>query len=329
MKSKVSIIVPVYNVEKYISRCIESLCNQDYPNYEVIIVDDGSPDNSPSIVDELKSKYECVKVIHKANGGVSSARNAGLHAADGEWIMFVDGDDWVDSDYVSYFVSLVLDYKTEIGMNINNYSHNNQKSRNNSYSITAEKAIELIYLGDIFVAVWNKIYSRSFLINNNIWFDENIWYGEGMLFNIESLQFVGNVAIGEKSVYHQEFNPDSAMRLFNLDSNLCGIRSLDIQKRKWRIRTPRIEKAWNYHRYCFNRSIVNGIVRSDSIKKYIEVYKECRKNLRREILIPLGVEKGLRKKMGWIGYFISPYLMSVRHKMRFRKTTHSLETSAD
>ena len=100
-------------------------------------------------------------------------------------------------------------------------------------------------MGDIFVAVWNKIYKMSFLRDNDILFDEKIWYGEGMLFNIDCLQFIDRVAVGEKCVYHQVNNPNSAMRKFNVDSNLCGIKSLEIQKEHWKKSNPAILDAWN------------------------------------------------------------------------------------
>lgn len=89
-------------------------------------------------------------------------------------------------------------------------------SSDREYVVSDEKAIEWIYLGNIFVAVWNKIYSMPFLKKNNILFDEKIWYGEGMLFNIDGLQSVASIAVGEKSVYHQISNPNSAMRKFML-----------------------------------------------------------------------------------------------------------------
>ena len=116
-------------------------------------------------------------------------------------------------------------------------------SSDKEYVVEAEKAIEWIYLGDIFVAVWNKIYKMSFLRDNDILFDEKIWYGEGMLFNIDCLQFIDRVAVGEKCVYHQVNNPNSAMRKFNVDSNLCGIKSLEIQKEHWKKSNPAILDA--------------------------------------------------------------------------------------
>ena len=94
----VSVIVPIYNVEKYLEKCIESIVNQTYKNLEIILVDDGSPDNCPAICDEWAQKDSRIKVIHKKNGGLSSARNAGLEVSNGEYISFVDSDDWLDEN---------------------------------------------------------------------------------------------------------------------------------------------------------------------------------------------------------------------------------------
>lgn len=142
---------------------MNSILNQDYKNIEIILVDDGSPDNSARIIDELAKKDNRIVCVHKENGGVSSARNAGLKIASGEYVTFIDGDDWVEPNYVSYLLNLVEKNKCEIGMNKNNYSDNNMNSSDREYVVSDEKAIEWIYLGNIFVAVWNKIYSMPFL----------------------------------------------------------------------------------------------------------------------------------------------------------------------
>ena len=174
-------------------------------------------------------------------------------------------------------------------MNINNFSDYSMNSSDKEYVVKAEKAIEWIYLGDIFVAVWNKIYKMSFLKDNHILFDEKIWYGEGMLFNIDCLQFVDKVAVGEKSVYHQVSNPNSAMRKFNVESNLCGIRSLEIQKDHWKKSNPAIVDAWNYHRRAFNLSIARGLLKSNMEKEYQELYNSCIHNLRSHLWVSLKV----------------------------------------
>lgn len=104
-----TIIVPVYKVEKYLRRCLDSLVNQTYKNLEIILVDDGSPDNSGAICDEYVQKDSRISVIHKENGGLSSARNAGLEICNGVYVLFVDSDDWVENNYVE----AMLEYKTE------------------------------------------------------------------------------------------------------------------------------------------------------------------------------------------------------------------------
>ena len=173
-------------------------------------------------------------------------------------------------------------------------------------------------MGDIFVAVWNKIYSVSFLKSNNIFFDENIWYGEGMLFNIDCLQFVDSIAVGEKSVYHQISNPNSAMRKFNVDSNLCGIRSLEIQKAHWRKSNPAIVDAWNYHRRAFNLSIARGLLNSNMEKEYQDLYDSCIHNLKSQLWISLKVPISLREKLLYIAWAIIPGFMSRRCKNKAR-----------
>ena len=108
MEDLISIILPVYKVEKYIDKCMESLINQTYKNLEIILVDDGSPDNSGKLCDEWSKKDKRVKVIHKENGGVSSARNAGLDAATGDYIAFIDPDDWVDLETYEKMLNAII-----------------------------------------------------------------------------------------------------------------------------------------------------------------------------------------------------------------------------
>lgn len=319
MNKLVSIIVPVYNVEKYIDKCVRSLLNQDYCDIEIILVDDGSLDKSSAIIDKLQKKDNRIVTMHQKNQGVSSARNAGISIATGEYITFVDGDDWVDANYVTYFVDLLEKSGCDIVMNKNNYFGGHEVSGNSFSVISAEKAIEWIYLGDLFVAVWNKMYRRSVLGRNGVKFNEKIWYGEGMLFNVEILQYVSKVAIGEKLVYHQTFNPDSAMRKFNLESNLCGIKSLELQKEAWIKVNQDIEIAWEYHRFCFNRSIIDGLVRSNMIAEHKKVYENCVLSLRKNIFLPLKMEKSIKRKIMWCGYFVSPRVMAIRKAIKFKQ----------
>lgn len=321
----VSIIVPVYNVEKYIKKCIESLISQNYKNIEIILVDDGSSDKSAEIIDTFAYIDSRIIVIHQKNKGVSSARNVGLKKVKGQFIMFVDGDDYVDKEYVSYFVTLLTKTQCDIGFNTNNYTIKSNKTGKNVYVISAEKAMKWIYSDKIFVAVWNKIYRTDILKKNNISFAPDIWYGEGMLFNIACLQSVNKVAVGERAVYHQTFNPDSAMRKFNLESNFCGIKSLELQKKLWKKRTREIERAWEYHYYRFNKTIIDGLVRTNLFEVNQQLFERCVNNLRKNIFIVFKEEKNIKKLISWMLYYVNPMYMAKRSARKFERAVQIAE----
>ncbi|MDE6526825.1 MAG: glycosyltransferase, partial [Muribaculaceae bacterium] len=111
---KLSVIVPVYKVEDFLPKCIDSILNQTYRNIEVILVDDGSPDNCPAICDKYARKDHRINVIHKTNGGLCSARNAGLDAASGDYVTFVDSDDWIEHDAYKPLISYCIENQLDI-----------------------------------------------------------------------------------------------------------------------------------------------------------------------------------------------------------------------
>ncbi|MEH2948252.1 glycosyltransferase family 2 protein [Sporofaciens sp. JLR.KK001] len=112
----ISVIVPVFKVEQYLKRCVSSILNQSYKNIEIILVDDGSPDNCPEICDDLSSKYSNITVIHKKNGGLSSARNAGLEKCNGRYISFVDSDDFIDKNFINRLYECIIKYDADVAM---------------------------------------------------------------------------------------------------------------------------------------------------------------------------------------------------------------------
>lgn len=112
----ISVIVPVYNVEKYLDKCVDSIVNQTYKNLEIILVDDGSPDNCPKMCDDWARKDKRIRVIHKKNGGVSSARNLGINNANGECIGFVDSDDWIEKKYIQKLYETLIQEGADIAL---------------------------------------------------------------------------------------------------------------------------------------------------------------------------------------------------------------------
>ena len=181
MKTKVSIIVPVYNVEKYLRKCEDSILSQTYGNIELILVDDGSPDACPLICDDYARENVCVKVIHKNNGGLSDARNVGLEQATGDYVMFVDSDDfWVGEDSLERLIretelSPQCDF---IGFNFFNYYESEdlyaQWKPYDEHIVGGKDKDSLIQAlvrsGVVPMSAWGKIIKRDFLEKNNIRF---------------------------------------------------------------------------------------------------------------------------------------------------------------
>ena len=201
-------------------------------------------------------------------------------------------------------------------MNLTMYTWKNQDTlKEKSFSVSSDKAVEFIYSGKVNVAVWNKMYKRSVIEKQR--FNNEIWYGEGMLYNIECLQEINKVAIGINRVYHQTFNPNSAMRHFNLKSNYCGIASLWLQRAKIKNMTREINEQWIYHQYSYNKSIIDGIVRTNQIKANKQALRECIANLRKNILIPMRYEGRLKRKILWLLYFFLPITMAKIEAKRF------------
>ena len=170
---KLSIVVPVYKVEKYLQDCVDSILNQDFKDFELILVDDGSPDSCPKICDEYAKKDARVKVIHKQNGGLSSARNAGMDVAKGEYISFIDSDDYIAQDMYQRVFSIINKEHADIVIygRIYVYSEKKQviKQKQNVYKImNAAESIALMntsILGYYDVAAWDKVYKRSLFKN--------------------------------------------------------------------------------------------------------------------------------------------------------------------
>ena len=163
----ISVIVPVYKVFDYLNRCIESLVNQTYQNIEILLIDDGSTDNSSILCDTWAKKDRRIQVIHKLNGGLSDARNAGMPAVKGEYISFIDSDDWIDLNTYSLMMKRIQETQAQIGVFnlINVYSEQFSPDLSDKYDIIdAEKAIENT-IDDVGVktVAWNKIYHKSIL----------------------------------------------------------------------------------------------------------------------------------------------------------------------
>ena len=185
-EKKLSVIVPVYNTAEYLEKCISSILNSSYQNLEIICINDGSTDDSEKVLNNLAQKDSRIKVVHTQNGGVSKARNLGLSMAQGEFVSFVDSDDWIESEY---YTALLSEYTPDRQLWICEYYLNyegEQREREidiKSGVFSRQQALSMLYSQDYFKGfLWNKIFLNSLIRRNKLDFDESIGYCEDLLF---------------------------------------------------------------------------------------------------------------------------------------------------
>ena len=197
----VSVIVPAYNCKAVLERCVASICSQTYRRLEIIIVDDGSTDGTSQLCDELQASDDRIRVLHKENGGVSSARNAGLKVAQGEYVQFVDSDDWIREDMTENLVTALK--RTKVSLVICGYVKHEKNKVTEIVPQMAETCpvreldlqVEGLFKNFYLNAPWNKLYVRKQITNG---FPEELSLGEDLTFNLKYIEKISSVTILEK-----------------------------------------------------------------------------------------------------------------------------------
>ena len=227
----VSVIVPVYKVEKYLNRCMQSLLNQTYKNIEIILVDDGSPDSCPEMCDQFAADYQNVHVVHKTNGGLSSARNAGIKAANGEYIAFVDSDDWVALDTYEYMINYILGYEADLAdimiAQVHSEGEEVDHSDNKVNVYDGNKILEhYLYRGlneqnGAPYSACRKLYKKSLFVDDTAQFVEGI-VNEDICFNYRILQKCKRIVVSNQIKYFYFQGNES------ITTGKCKKRDLDL-----------------------------------------------------------------------------------------------------
>ena len=295
MSNTVSIVIPVYKVETFLSRCVDSVLAQTYKDIEVILVDDGSPDNCPQLCDEYADKHPQIKVVHKQNGGLASARNAGMKAATGEYIFFVDSDDWIDPSMIEDLVEIaeregvdfvrtrakyanwpnhqdgtVCDFGNEKMMHTGLYDR--EKIERDILPICI--ATPQITFGPI-VSAWGTLYKRSLLTDNKIEFYEDVKYSEDCIFNARVLMVCSSIYyLNEPQYYNYYFNDTSITKSYRADrweSNKALIRRFEEGfGNESRFDIP--QQLWRKRLFC----VLNSLNERNNLYSYSERKNYCK-----------------------------------------------------
>lgn len=281
----ISIIIPTYNIENYIAKCLDSLLNQTYKNLEIIVVNDGSSDNTGKIIDEYVSRYKNIKAIHKKNAGVSAARNSGIEVANGDYIGFVDGDDTVDEEMFEVLINNAIKYDADI-------SHCGYKmvfpSRIDYYyntGILVEQDSEL-GLKDLLVGsrvepgLWNKIYKKELF--KEIKIDESIKINEDLLVNYYLFKKA------KKSIFYDKCFYNYTIRKGSAATSKVNINKIIDPVKVRREILEDLEKDSDLYNIAYEKYIMSlvGICRDVQIRKnkeYKSYIDDAKKSLRYEI----------------------------------------------
>ncbi|MGN1123077.1 MAG: glycosyltransferase family 2 protein [Eubacterium sp.] len=306
----ISIVVPVYKVEQYLDRCVESIVSQTYKNLEIIIVDDGSPDNCPQMCDEWAKKDNRIKVIHKENGGVASARNVGIAAATGKYITFIDSDDYVEKNLISHYISqgddgdvYVCDFQYNNDCEAFDYSSN---------QISKADALKCIAKGDYKYGIMcNKLYKTDIAKQITV---PDLACCEDLVFNYYFFKNskVENIYESSAKLYHYYVNLNSKTH------NDFSIGAFDAVKSK--VTIIECEKGSSLELYavkglvssCF--VVISGIIQNN---KYLDKFEELRmyvKNYLKMIISSPVFSRGDKIKAVLLTFTPNIYKLMIKRK---------------
>ena len=301
---KVSIIVPIFNCEKYLEKCLKSIMKQTYHEFELILIDDGSTDESNIICDGYEKKDERIKVIHKKNGGVSSARNVGLDNATGDCIVFIDSDDTIDEKYLEIMVNNIADvdmsvcgyYEMSLDGDIIRSSVDGNRRVNN---LESKKFIEALFDSTYMYQgyLWNKMFIRSII--GDLRFDEKIYYNEDRLIVLEYLLKSKNISYNNYPLYFYLSNDESAMGQNKRGFSLKALTEYSSYEKMITL----LKKKHYYG--CYSKALLEGVCNVSCKKKFFNEFPMLKKyEIRWGLKIIFSLKCGLKSKIKTVYYFL-------------------------
>lgn len=318
--AKISIIMPIYNVEKYLTRSIESVINQTFSNFELILVNDGSTDRCREICYKYKNIDERIILIDKENGGVSSARNSGLDIAKGEYIYFIDSDDCIDEDAIEYLYKLSINYNADISC----YKAKTYKNEILQTKLNLNEEIDIYDREDIIkeyaqngkflYSVWNKLFKSKLF--TNVRFSQDIRYAEDALINYYLFSKSDRLVMSNLQKYNYYINENGVV------SNITKKR-LDILKAQRKMYEFLNTNYCEYTQYIINEyvnssiSIAIDIGMENKIKKKKHILKELKEiNKKDKDILNIIHYKSLKQKILFNILVRQPILISYIYKLK-------------
>lgn len=310
----VSIIIPAYNVCEYIEKCILSAVRQTYSSIEIVVVDDGSLDDTSIIVDRLAAQDSRIISIHQNNSGVSAARNMGISKSKGEYLVFLDGDDYLAPDFVEYMLKLVEVTGGDLCFSLDSYTKENEKQVKCETIETLDpvSATALLLSPRVIVGCWNKIYKRSVLDSANLRFPTHLFYGEGLFFYISYSQLCVKIGVGNRKVYYyRRNNYNSATTKFKIESFINGYLSIDLIRKSLVLNDPLVNLMIDLHQCLFCMGAIVRIFESGMKNKYLAQYNMFSNYLHGNILrLLINRNVPFYRKLLLLGTCISPSIMA-------------------
>lgn len=311
----ISIIVPVYNVEKYVKKCIESIIEQTYKNLEIILIDDGSTDESGKICDEFNNKDKRIKVIHKQNGGLSDARNVGIDNANGEYVSFIDSDDYVNDDYIELLFDTVKQYDADMSIASHRVIYEKNiidRSTGENFCTEPKEILEmLLYDNGIDTSAWGKLYKKSL-------FNE-IRFPKGRLFEDSATTYKlidksKKIAVCSKPIYNYVIRNNSISNENFSEKKLDLIVSTEEMTNYIKNNYPELEKACNrrlmYAYLSTLTQLAKSKVKNKKIqKKLMEYICKNRRSVLRDKSIPKRDRIGLLSTV--LGFHCFKYVWKI------------------
>lgn len=247
----ISVIVPVYNVEKYLRQCVDSIINQSYKNLQIILIDDGSKDKSGKICDEYAKKDKRIEVIHKENAGVSAARNTGLDNAKGEWVTFIDSDDWIEKNFCCVLYKKAIEEEADIVLC--EYNRRIEKNIDRIELTSKEEIINSgMHLQNALTPQTGCGYCTMKLIKKSIIkdrFDESLEVAEDALFSIQLSNKLNKEVILRKALYNYRMNRESAVKRYDEKYPQKYLKAIKKIRRYLEEQHSEKETIQNYHNF--------------------------------------------------------------------------------